>query len=218
MTCGMLSLAQGAPGCPNRWVINEGEAGQVTGFQTVNGLTNLALVEAAITNEWNNSDGVFLEVYESAAFTAATNALPSGHTLGYWNEQFHARRRVAFPNIPEPFPLTHAHKFTRTETNTAAPQMFYYVDAARNQTNGGTNFGVIAVHSDFSFTSIVKTNGQIRFTLGVADPGTNRIEISTNLVNWSVAQSGITNTGFLNFTDSAPIFPAKFYRAVRLGP
>jgi hypothetical protein len=217
-TCTALALAQGTPGCPNRWVIQEGQAGQVTGFQTTSDLTNLALVASAISNQWNSTDAIFLELYEGAVLAAQTNLLPSGETLGHWNERFHVRRRAMWANIADPFPLAHAHTFTRTETNTRAPQMFYYVNAARNAANGGTNFGVVAVHPDFSFTSIAKTNGQIRFTLGIANPGTNRLEISTNLVNWSVVQSGITNTGFLNFTDAAPVSATMFYRAVRLGP
>lgn len=216
--CTKLALALGAPGCPNRWVINEGQEGQVTGFQTVNGISNVTLAASVISNAWNSSDGIFLEVYEGVVVNGVTNALPSGEALGYWNEQFHARRRTAWTNISDPFPLTHEHKFTRTETNASAPQMFYFVNAARNAASGGTNYGVIAIHTDFGFTSIVKTNNQIRFTLGVANPGTNRIEISTNLTNWSVAQSGITNTGFLNFTDAAPVSAVRFYRAVRLAP
>lgn len=216
--CGNLALALGAPGCPNRWVIKEGQAGQVTGFQTVNYLTNLTLVESALTNDWASTDGIFLEIYLNAALPATTNAFPSGRTLGDWDEQFHQRRRTAWTNLADPFPLTHQHQFTRTETNASAPQLLYYVDAARCQANGGTNFGVIAIHPDFSFTSIVKTNGQILLTLGVATPGTNRVEVSTTLTNWAVALSSITNTGFLNFTDAAPNSASRFYRAVRLGP
>ena len=95
------------------WVINEGGAGQVTGFQNVAGLTNLALVESSISNEWNSSDGIFLEVYEGAAVTAQTNALPSGQTLGYWNEQFHARRRAAWTKKNSRAPLISFNKINR---------------------------------------------------------------------------------------------------------
>jgi hypothetical protein len=217
-TCG--NLAQAPPGCPNRWVIQQGQAGQVTGFQTVNELTNLTLLESAISNEWDNTDGIFLEVYQANALSAITANFPSGRALGDWNELFHQRRRGqgVWTNLAEPFPLTFRHTFVHTATNTSAPQLFYYLDPAKCHANGRTIYGIVAVHPTFSFTSVLKANSQIVVTLGVANPGTNWIETSTTLTNWNTVVTGVTNTGFLNFTAAAPNAPMRFYRAVRRGP
>jgi len=54
------------PGCPNKWVLQEGKEGQVTGFQTTNseGVSNPPDVDSALQNALLNSQAVYVEFYE----------------------------------------------------------------------------------------------------------------------------------------------------------
>jgi Beta-galactosidase len=105
--------------CPNRWVLEEGAQGQVTGFQTNNadGVSTPAHLESSLQNLWDNSDGVYLEIYEQRLFEAngdVLDASASGRTLAQWDEELHQRRRAFFPTLPDPRPLSHRHTFTGT--------------------------------------------------------------------------------------------------------
>jgi hypothetical protein len=202
-------------GCPNRWVLAEAQAGQITGYQTVADITNLSDLEAAFQNARDNSDGIFLEIYEGIGRAADASGLPSGMTLGDWAEQFHQRRRADWPSIPDPFPLTHAHTFTRTATNSSAPQLLYFINAA----NCVTNCGVVAILPDLSFTSIEQNpDGSVRLILAVARAGTLRVEHSADLAAWESLESQSTAGGTVEFTDPPASSQARFYRAVLLEP
>ena len=207
-------------GCPNKWVLEQSQAGQVTGFQVVAGITNLSDLESAFTNEWDNSDGIFLEIYQANALSAIATGLPSGRTLGDWNEKLHQRRQGpgVWTNVADPFPLKYQHSFVRTATNTSEPQVFNYVDPALCQANGGTNYGVVALYPDLSFTSIIFTNSNVLLTLGAANSATGRVEYSTNLVKWTTLQNGLVPGGLITITDAAPSSVARYYRAVQLRP
>jgi hypothetical protein len=111
-------------GCPNRWVLQEGLEGQVTGFQTQNAekISNPVDVDSALQNAWANTQAVYVELYEERIWEAVRQ--PVGQTLTQWNSQFQSRRRTAFPTIPDPFPTTYRHTFTGNQT-------LYYVHGAK---------------------------------------------------------------------------------------
>ncbi len=115
-----------APGCPNRWVLQEGREGQVTGWQTTNAekVANPADTDSALQNALDNSQGVFVELYEERYWEAVRQ--PSGRTMVQWAAEFQARR---------PVPTTHRHTFTGSGT-------FYYVHGAKC---GGTTPASIVV-------------------------------------------------------------------------
>jgi hypothetical protein len=126
------------PGCPNKWVLQEGLEGQVTGWQTTNvdKVSTPADVDSALQNALVNSQGVYVELYEERTWEAVhqpggiVDPQGSGRTMAQWATQFHNRRRSLFPLIADPFPLTYRHTFTRTPTP-AGSQTFYYVHGAK---------------------------------------------------------------------------------------
>jgi hypothetical protein len=134
-TC--LTEPNGA-GCPNKWVLQEGREGQVTGFQTSNEekVSNPADTDSTLQNALINSQAVFVELYEERFWEAVRqpngiiDPLGSGRTMAQWSNEFQSRRRILFPTIPDPFPTTYRHTFTRTLT-TAGNQTFYYVHGSK---------------------------------------------------------------------------------------
>ena len=141
-----------ALGCPNKWVLQEGLEGQVTGWQTTNAekVANAADTDSALQNASSNSQGVYVELYEERFWEAVhqpngvIDPLGSGRTMGQFATELHNRRRSLFPTIPEPFPTTYRHTFTRTLTQTAASQTFYYVHGSKCGV-GGTAPGAVVV-------------------------------------------------------------------------
>ena len=126
-------------GCPNRWVLQEGAEGQVTGFQTSNEqkVANPVDVDSTLQNALINSQGVFVELYEERYWEAVRqpngiiDPQGSGRTMAQWADQFHNRRRTLFPSLAEPFPTTYRHTFTRTLDPSAGNQIFYYVHGSK---------------------------------------------------------------------------------------
>ena len=122
------------PGCPNKWVLQEGLEGQVTGWQTNNAekVANPADTDSALQNAWSNSQGVYVELYEDRFWEAVRqpngiiDPAGSGHTMLQWANDFHGRRVTLFPTLPPPFPSTHRHTFT-----TSAARTFYYVHGSK---------------------------------------------------------------------------------------
>ena len=122
-------------GCPNRWVVKEGAEGQMTGFQTVNleKVTTQEDLDLTFQNMLDNSDGMFLEVYENLFWLVENTAkgfLPrSGKTVGQWADEFHKRRNdPVFPQYiaaKNPFPTSHSALITKTS------QTLTYVHAAK---------------------------------------------------------------------------------------
>lgn len=116
-------------GCPNRWAVREGARGQVTGYQTVNqaGVSDNTQLDLAFQNVWDNTDGIYLEIYEDRFWEGANlnrGILPrSNKTLAAWADDFH-RRRVdpAFRQhtaAGNPFPFTYSYTFQRTDSGSA---------------------------------------------------------------------------------------------------
>jgi hypothetical protein len=124
-------------GCPNKWVLQEGLEGQVTGWQTVNSekVSNPADVESALQNALSNSQGVYVELYEERFWEAVhqpnkfLDPLASGRTMAQWATAFHNRRRSLFPTLGDPFPPTYRHTFTRTQST--GNQIFYYIHGSK---------------------------------------------------------------------------------------
>lgn len=122
-----------APGCPNKWVLQEGKEGQVTGFQTSNEekVATAADADSALRNAWDNSQAVFVELYEERFFEAVRqpngiiDPAGSGKTMAQWVTDFNTRRRTLFPALPDPFPVTYSHTFT------GGAQTLYYVHGAK---------------------------------------------------------------------------------------
>lgn len=140
-------------GCPNKWVLLESTEGQPTGYQTNNpsGVPDSIALEATLQNAWDNSDGVFVEIYESRFWEPEVSGgvldpAASGRTLGEWAEELHDRRR-SDPNLTalgEPLPLFHAHTFTRTQAGSGY-QSFYYVHGSRCGMLGFANYGGVSI-------------------------------------------------------------------------
>jgi len=143
-------------GCPNRWVLQAGERGQVTGFQTNNasGVSNPIELESTLQNAWDNSDAIFVEIYEQEFWEAETagpvlNPNASGRTIGDWANLFHERRRNDWASkIPDPFSLTHSHVFKRTIDSQTDSQLFYYVNGSKCGVGNTTHFGAIVILPD----------------------------------------------------------------------
>ncbi|MFN7920116.1 MAG: hypothetical protein U0Q16_08470 [Bryobacteraceae bacterium] len=140
-------------GCPNRWAVREGAEGQITGFQTNNRVkvNTPEELDLTILNAWDNSDGVFVEVYEELFWLSQNSqrgVLPrSGKTFAAWANDFHKRRvDPAFPwaaSALDPFPSTHSFRFSRSSPGTA-PQTFYYVHGAKCGA-GNNEWGMIVM-------------------------------------------------------------------------
>ena len=129
-----------AQGCPNRWVLEEGLQGQVTGWQTDNDIENAAATDSTLLNALVNSRAVFVELYEEKYWEAVRqpnrviDPAGSGRTMAQWAAEFHSRRRALFPSIADPFPLTHRHTFVRTQAS--GDQTFHYVHGSKCSSAG----------------------------------------------------------------------------------
>jgi hypothetical protein len=206
-------------GCPNRWVLEQAALGQVTGFQTTNDLLADSDVDSALQNAWDNSDGIYVELYEANVRQADSGGvLPSGFTLGQWTEKFHQRRRALFPGIPDPFPLTHRHTFIRTTTGNA-PQELHFVNGSRCAAGATSNYGSIVILPELSFAAILlEPNNSIRLHLKVARAGTLLVETSPDLNRWNVLESRSAEPGLVEVTDVPPPGRGRYYRATLLNP
>jgi hypothetical protein len=144
-------------GCPNKWAVREGAEGQLTGFQTNNpsgDVATLGDLDETLQNLWTNSDGVFLEIYESILLQSQPNWAvvgPSGNTLGAWSLKLHDRLKGTDTSTAwgtaEPFPASHRHTFVRTLASSEA-QVFRYVHASRCADAGGAHWGAVAILPD----------------------------------------------------------------------
>lgn len=85
---------------PNRWVVQAGERGQPTAFQTRNlgDINTPAQLQMALENLWKNSTAHYLEAYEQIIWEIGNNdnvLVPDSeseiNTLAEWNEQLQSR-------------------------------------------------------------------------------------------------------------------------------
>ena len=150
-----------APGCPNRWAVNEGTLySQIMGFQTHNpqeldpqSPTQSPGVESALWNLTINSNGVFIELYEqplweiyhslgtgrtAAVLDPSRTSLPAGNPARYsknlftWSEELHRRRRA----LVDPTNPHLSDPFPTVHTHTfskviAAPETYYYINPSK---------------------------------------------------------------------------------------
>jgi Beta-galactosidase len=148
-------FAAAGTGCPNPYVLRAGEDGQVTGFQTVNRsqVDTLAALDATFLNALDNSDAVFVEAYESLLWEAIETggALDPGaatpRTLLDWTSELDQRRRLnqfVSMGLPDPYPRTHSHTFTRT-IGATGNEIYHYVDPATCGVSAPYNYGVIRI-------------------------------------------------------------------------
>lgn len=144
-------------GCPNRWVLESGAKGQVTGFQTENAsklVSNPIELESTFQNGWDNSDAIFIEIYEDRFWEAETagpvlNPNASRRTIEDWANVYHERRRNFWASkIPDPFPLEHRHVFKRTIGTNPRNQLFYYVNPSKCGSGGSAKFGAVVIVPD----------------------------------------------------------------------
>ncbi len=151
-----LTDYKGADGgnCPNRWVLYNSARGQITGFQT-NNLAQVATptdLDQTFQNQWDNTDGVFLEVYERMLWLSEnTNGgvlLDSGKTIGNWAADFHQRRKDPiyphFVTAGDPFPAEYNHTFTNPETTT---QYLHYIHGMKCG-DGNPEWGLIVIDAN----------------------------------------------------------------------
>jgi uncharacterized protein (TIGR03437 family) len=139
---------ENSSGCPNRWAVKEGAEGQMTGFQTTNPekVSSPDDLDLVFQNLWDNSDGMFVEIYESVFWLAdntARGVLPrSRKTVGQWADDLHKRRNdPVFPQYlaaKDPFPATYS------VTVTKSAQTLTYAHAAKCGL-GKQEFGQIVI-------------------------------------------------------------------------
>jgi hypothetical protein len=144
----------GDGGCPNRWVLRAGAAGQITGFQTNNaeGVADPIQLDSTLRNAWESSDAIFLEIYEQRFWEAETagpvlDPAGSGLTLSEWAERFHQRRAEMWEpaGLPDPFPMAYVHTFVAPTDATDETTLFHYVNGTRCGDAGPGAYGVIVL-------------------------------------------------------------------------
>lgn len=207
-------------GCPNRWVLQQSQRGQVTGYQTVAGLETLFNLEAAFQNAWDNSDAIFVEIYENFALGADANGLPSGASLGEWAERFHQRRREMWPDLPDPFPTTYQHTFTRTVLAGSADPLLHYVSGAHCGNGTPPPVGEISIVPVLRFSAIGPLpNRRVGLELDVRRAGTVRVEYADQPQGpWTLLATRATSGGLVQLADVAPAAQNRFYRALLGSP
>jgi hypothetical protein len=183
-----LDAYEGPPGsaCPNRWVVREGAERQITGFQTVNpnDVAGGSDLDSTFQNEWDNSDGVFIEIYEQVFWLAEnTNngVLPTSRkTIGGWADDFH-RRRIdpIYPqNIAarDPFPATYSFTFSNAA---GTPQYLHYVHGSKCGA-GKQEWGAVVIDAT-SFTTANRGGTSLRTsgTSMITSAGYGRIRPNT---------------------------------------
>lgn len=161
--CPGVPFSPGTDGCPNWWAwdagnrpLSPGASGQITGYQTSNPkqVTTGDQLQDIFENLYNNSDGVFLEIYEEVLWRASnTNGgvlrngvAPAGRTIRQWSNELDVRRRAGWPTattlLPSPTPITHRFVFTRN----ASPQIQTYTYVHSNKcAESQANYGSVTV-------------------------------------------------------------------------
>ena len=201
-------------GCPNRWVLAESASGQVTGYQDVAGITNVIDLEATFQNEWDNSDGVFLEVYEAIGLFGEAQGLPSGLSIGRWSDRFHERRRTLFSALPDPFPLTHRHTFSLPGGVDGGGQSFFYYSGPVLSGSAPRVVGRITVQPLLKMVSVTSVaNGSYQVSLNSGRSGELRLESSSDLLSWHTVATASVTAGVVSLNDPNPSGSGRFYRA-----
>ena len=100
--CHPRGKERSAPGCPNRWVLEQHELGVPTGWQTNNTerVANNTDLDRAFRNVADHTSGRFLEIYEQRVWEAnqrggALDKSGSGRTLAEWDSWLRERAEVS---------------------------------------------------------------------------------------------------------------------------
>ena len=130
-----LHYIDSGPGCPNKWVLEAGVAGQLTGFQTNNahGVLTPAHLDSALVNARDNTDAAYVEIYEQRHWEARRHeqngtVQASGNTIGAWTDalaQRHRNQLVPLTGVPDPFPSTFSYTFHYDSTPAGRTVNYY---------------------------------------------------------------------------------------------
>lgn len=142
--------------CPNPYVLREGAEGQVTGFQTVNlsAVNTLPDLDLTLLNGLENSDAVYIEVYERLLWEAVETgavldpAAATPRTLKDWTVEFLDRRWKSYftttLGLDDPYPKSWSHTFHRT-IGAAGNEIYHYVDPAVCGAGPVPEYGAISI-------------------------------------------------------------------------
>lgn len=134
-----------ANGCPNWWVVDSGNKGSWSGFQTINRLETVEDLDSTLKNVWRNSEGTFLEIYEDLLYRITDDGgqvSPNGLTLADWNRRFIQRRDKRSKSGPQ-YPDSHMHVFVRPKGENGSQRRYDYINGSRCTGSGGVNKGTI---------------------------------------------------------------------------
>ncbi|MFN7923880.1 MAG: beta-galactosidase [Bryobacteraceae bacterium] len=155
-------------GCPNRWAVREGAEGQITGYQTTNfqrGVSTPAEFESAMANMWDNTDGIYMELYEEMFWLISnTNGgvLPSGKTTGAWADNLFTRRTDpifrTMAGAGNPYPATWSRTLRNTNAN-GAPLTLTYIHGSKCGA-GNIEYGQIIIDARVpAIRSVISASG-----------------------------------------------------------
>jgi hypothetical protein len=135
----------GPTATPNKWVRQEAAVGQITGFQTNNQqkVCGPQQLEDTIRNALDNSDAVFLEIYEARLHEVANAPQAMTRPLADYAEDFHERRRIDWAHLGDPYPLSHRHRFRRSVAADTGNEIFHYIHGSKCGVDGDPNYGAI---------------------------------------------------------------------------
>lgn len=194
-------FAQAASSCPNPYALREGEAGQITGWQTQNAksVNDSKSIESALRNAWDNSDGIYVELYEERIWQAETagpvlDPAATGLTLKQWDDCFYQRVKSFWKNkVADPFPASFKKVFYRTTSNKTEAQAFYYINPS-SCINNSKSYGTIVIRSESSVPILdqTKEEEQVHFTCA-PNPFTREVRFEYNLSSSSRVQLIIYN-------------------------
>ena len=158
---GYLQYWEVGSGCPNRWAVKEGAEGQMTGYQTVNKeqVSTREELDLTFQNVWDNSDGMFFELYEDMFWLAENTGrglLPrSGKTITQWADELHKRRND--PIFPQHTAAKTAFPSTHSVTVTGPARTLTYIHGTKCGA-GKQEFGQIIVDAA---APVISTGGII---------------------------------------------------------
>ena len=197
---GYLQYWEIGSGCPNRWAVKEGAEGQLTGYQTVNKEQVGTREELDLTfqNVWDNSDGMFFELYEDMFWLAENTGrglLPrSGKTITQWADELHKRRND--PIFPQHIAAKTAFPSTHSVTVTGPGSWIEIYGtglAATSRSWGGTDFNGVNAPTALDSTT-VRIGGQPAYVAYVS-PGQLNAQVPSNVPTGTQAITVTTPVG-----------------------
>ncbi len=142
--CGVTDANGADPECPNRWVLDAGEAGQPTAFQTNNTrvIGTPADLQSALEGMRDYSEAAYLEIYERIFWEASKDkgrlvpaTAAQTNTLAEWNELLEVRRDADDHGFGPAFPLT-VTTLVDLPNNVLTPKTIYFYNPNRCDEGG----------------------------------------------------------------------------------